>query len=140
MPHPGVEKVTWGSKVSGCSGWSKSSGSVDVSRHAVDRVRMYAIVIPDRITAIAMTITMSRIVRGLRPPPKEGVGPVGAPGGGWGEVSKVPSPPRGTGGPIVTVGIGGARRKGARGSFFLGLTVPTGGGGRGRVAQEGVPR
>src|SRR2546430_17316431 len=90
MPHPGVENVTWGSSVSGCSGWSKSSGAVDVSRHAVDRVRMYATVIPDRITAIAMTITITRIVRGSRPPPKEGVGAVDAPGDGRGEVPKGP--------------------------------------------------
>src|SRR2546430_17528676 len=114
MRHPGVENVTWGSSVSGCSGWSKSSGSVEVSRHAVDRVRMYAIVIPDRITAIAMTITMSRIVRGLRTPPKEGVGPVGAPGGGWGEVSKVPSPPRGTEGTDIKHGIDGSAPGAAR--------------------------
>src|SRR2546427_3933706 len=126
MPHPGVEKVTWGSSVSGCSGWSKGGGSVEASRHAGDRVRMYAIVIPDRITAIAMTITMSRIVRGLRPPPREGVGPVGAPGGGWGEVSKVPSPPRGTGVPDITVGIGGGRRKGTPASFLSGPQLTRG--------------
>src|SRR2546423_6565841 len=147
MPHPGVENVTWGSSVSGCSGWSKSSGSVDVSRHAVDGVRMYAIVIPDRITAMAMTITMSRIVRGLRPPPREGVGPVGAPGGGWGEVSKVPSPARGTGVPDITVGIGGAPGGGARRSS-RGLVVQRGGrgaagrseGGSAGRAARGGPR
>src|SRR2546430_15987262 len=114
MPHPGVEKVTWGSSVSGCSGWSKSSGSVDVSRHAVDRVRMYAIVIPDRITAMAMTITMSRVDRGLRPPPREGVGPVGAPGGGFGAVYKDPTPERGHGLPYINVCICGLGGEGAR--------------------------
>src|SRR6266566_5923907 len=93
MPQPGVENVTCGSNVSGCSGWSKIRGSVDVSRHAAGRVTKYAMVMPDRMMTIAMTATMRRTVFGFRPP-SEGLGPDGAPAGGSGAVAKEMPPPR----------------------------------------------
>src|SRR5205823_13527022 len=87
MAQPGVEKVTCGSRVSGCSGWSKISGSVDDSLQLVGRVAMYTTVITDTITMRATTITIRRTVLGLRPP-NGGVGPTDALGGGWGELAK----------------------------------------------------
>src|SRR5438552_17241733 len=85
MAQPGVEKVTCGSRVSGCSGWSKISGSVDDSLQLVGRVAMYTTVITDTITMRATTITIRRTVLGLRRP-SCGVGPTGGRGGGWGEL------------------------------------------------------
>src|SRR5712691_2221871 len=93
MPQPGVENVTCGSKVSGCSGWSKIRGSVDVSRHAAGRVTKYAMVMPDRMMTTAMTATMRRTVLGFRPP-NDGLGPTGGPAVGWGAVAKGMPPPR----------------------------------------------
>src|SRR5437667_12367463 len=48
---------------------------------------MYTTVATDTITMRATTITIRRTVLGFRPP-KDGVGPTGAPGGGCGELAK----------------------------------------------------
>src|SRR5438093_13747949 len=86
MAQPGVEKVTCGSRVSGCSGWLKISGSVDDSLQLVGRVAMYTTVISERITRSATTITVRRPVLGLMPP-NAGVGPPDARGVGMGELA-----------------------------------------------------
>src|SRR2546427_15523 len=66
-PHRGVENVTWGSSVSGASGWSKISGFVDDSAHVVGLVNWMAMTMPARTIATAMIATMI-LLRGLRAP------------------------------------------------------------------------
>src|SRR5207245_11404847 len=66
-PHPGVENVTWGSSVSGASGWSKMSGFVDDSAHVVGLVNWMAMTTLARTITTAMIATMI-LLRGLRAP------------------------------------------------------------------------